>query len=106
MATAGTLLEQVAGRCIPILLDTIILGNNLPTNGEAKALSFYLITLAASILWKTHSRKTWNKEYQGGDLYHQCLGAIGSESNTRTGADCYTCDILCSHRRDTIEIRV
>jgi hypothetical protein len=107
------LLEQVAGRRIPILLDTIILGNDLPTNGEAKALSFYLITLAASILWKTRGRKTWNKEYQGGDLYHQCLGAIRKriqhEKRTNKSRLLYMWnykDILCSYRRGTFEIHV
>lgn len=69
---------------IPIPLDALALGNHLPNNAEAKALCFYLLTLATALIWQNRNKKIWQKEYQERDLYEQLMDIIRSRIKKET----------------------
>ena len=78
------MLTRIVGTRISILVDTVALGNHLPNNAEAKALCFYLLTLATALLWQNRNKKIWKKEYQERDLYEQMMDTIRSRLKKET----------------------
>ena len=108
-----TLLEKIADSKIPILVETIALGNNLPTNDEAKALCFYVITLASSLLWKSRNHKMLHRDYQERDIYEQVIDKIQArirkESIMNKSRLLYMWnykDILCTYQNGTVQINI
>ena len=107
------LLEKIADSKIPILVETIALGNNLPTNDEAKALRFYVITLASSLLWKSRNHKILHRDYQERDIYEQVIekiqACIRKESIMNKSRLLYMWnykDILCTYQNGTVQINI
>lgn len=70
------LLQKIAGSTIPINLQTIGLGMNLPTNEEAKHLSYYLMGTLASTIWQSRNKKVLNKNTRELDLYTKTLMSV------------------------------
>ena len=77
------------------------LGNNLPTNDEAKALCFYVITLASSLLWKSRNHKIFHRDYRERDMYEQVIekiqARIRKESTLNISRLLYICVELQRH---------
>ena len=107
------ILAKIAGARIPILVDTLALGNNLPNNGEAKALCFYLQTLAMALIWQNRNKKIWKKEYQECDLYKQLMDTIRSRikketliNETRMSYMWSYRSILCTYANGTVDVHI
>ena len=67
------LIAAVAGQDVPITIETMVFRKGLPTTEPAQGLCFYIISTAATKIWKTRNKKIYDAQYNPGEVHKDVI---------------------------------